>query len=59
VNSLPTKSAGAFIAACMKKTAAELNAATNRIEPIARQYGIPTAWAAFYVQAERQVRGVA
>ena len=59
MNSLPAKSAGSFIAACMKKTAAELNAATQRIEPIARQYGIPAHWAAFYVQAERQVRGVA
>ena len=52
MNSLPPKSAGAFIASCMKKTAAELNAAMTRLEPIARQYGIPIDWVRFYLTAE-------
>ena len=43
-------SAGSFIAACMSKSRAALQAAN--IESAARQHQIPTEWARFYLTNE-------
>ncbi|MBA3670270.1 MAG: hypothetical protein H0W71_09475 [Sphingomonas sp.] len=43
-------SAGSFIAACIRKTRVQLEAAN--IESAARQHEIPVEWARFYLRDE-------